>query len=200
MVHLLVAKKWAEAHDEYRNCPEFYLGAISPDAIHVRDHNDKSRKNEFHLYNWLKPDVEKVLDYWKNHFSPFDVGYGIHVLTDAQWVPRFRSRLKGLLLPDGMLNKQVYYNDNYVTDFSLYNEADGKRLFDLIERARLPEDHPLLTAEEFGEWRRQMLECYRGECPFSDPVQYVTREYVREFIDDAQAFLNEVFEQRKGGE
>ena len=32
MVHLLAAERWAQKHEEYRNCPDFYLGAISPDA------------------------------------------------------------------------------------------------------------------------------------------------------------------------
>ena len=194
MVHLLSARKWAQAHAEYADCPEFYLGAISPDAIHIRDGNDKSRKNEFHLYNWTSPDVEKVLEYWRENHSPFDVGYGIHVLTDAQWVPRFRARLKGLLYPDGRLDTSIYYNDTYVTDFELYRDCGGEMLFDLVERAEAPENHPLLTAAEFDAWRTDMLEMYRGECPKNDPVKYVTRTYVEEFIEDAQRFLNEVYE------
>lgn len=194
MVHLLTARLWAQGHEEYRDCPEFYLGAISPDAIHIRDGSDKSRKNEFHLYNWMKPDVEKVLEYWREYHSPFDIGYGIHVLTDAQWVPRFRSRLTGLLYPDGRLDTATYYNDTYVTDFELYRECGGRELFDTIERAELPENHPLLTGQEFGAWRREMIDLYRGECPKSDPVKYVTRGYVEQFIADAQDFLNEVYQ------
>ena len=49
MVHLLLARSWARGHKAYLECPEFYLGAISPDAMHVRFHDDKSRKDEFHL-------------------------------------------------------------------------------------------------------------------------------------------------------
>lgn len=193
MVHLLVAREWAQAHDAYRDCPEFYLGAISPDAIHIRDGNDKSRKNEFHFNNWTSPDVDKVLEYWKEHSTPFDIGYGIHVLTDAQWVPRFRSRLTQLIYPDGKLDTTTYYNDTYVTDFELYRDCGGKELFDTIERACPPDDHPLLTAAEFDAWRKDMLEMYRGECPKNDPVKYVTRQYVEEFVHDAQAMLRDVF-------
>ena len=35
MVHLLVADLWAQGHPEYLDSPEYYLGAISPDAIHI---------------------------------------------------------------------------------------------------------------------------------------------------------------------
>lgn len=193
MVHLLVAQSWAQAHDAYRDCPEFYLGAISPDAIHIRDGNDKSRKDEFHLYNWREPHIENVLEYWREHHSPFDIGFGVHVLTDAQWVPRFRSRLPQLLYSDGRLDTATYYNDTYVTDFELYRDCGGRELFDLIERGRAPEDHPLLTGPEFDAWRADMLAMYRGECPKNDPVKYITRQYVEEFVRDAQAMIGDVY-------
>ena len=38
-----------------------------------------------------------------------------------------------------------------------------------------------------------MLECYRGQCPKSDPVKYITRAYIDDFAADAQALLNEVY-------
>ena len=48
MVHLLAAWAWAQDKPELKNNPDFYLGTLSPDAIHIRDGNDKSRKNEIH--------------------------------------------------------------------------------------------------------------------------------------------------------
>jgi len=193
MVHLLIAREWAQAHEEYRDCPEFYLGAISPDAIHIRDGNDKSRKDEFHLYNWKEPHVENVIGYWREHRSPFDIGFGIHVLTDAQWVPRYRSRVPQLVYPDGRIDIETYYNDTYVTDFELYRDCGGRELFDLIERGEAPENHPLLTRGEFEQWKQDMLRCYRGECPKNDPVKYLNRAYIEDFQKDAQALLNEVY-------
>lgn len=53
MVHLLVARRWAREREDLFSSAQFYLGAISPDAMHVRFHDDKSRKDEFHLGNWL---------------------------------------------------------------------------------------------------------------------------------------------------
>ena len=67
MVHLLLARRWARGHEEYLECPEFYLGAISPDAMHIRFHDDKSRKDEFHLGNWGSVHEEKVHAYWREH-------------------------------------------------------------------------------------------------------------------------------------
>ena len=62
MVHLLVARRWAEGHPEFLESPEFYYGAIAPDAIHVRDGNDKSHKNEIHLNNWGRLHEQDVID------------------------------------------------------------------------------------------------------------------------------------------
>ncbi len=194
MAHLLVAREWARAHEEYLSCPEFYFGAISPDAMHIRCGSDKSRKDEFHLYNWREPHVDRVLEYWEKHHSPFDIGYGIHVLTDAQWVPRFRARLPELMDENGKLDTATYYNDTYVTDFELYHDCGGREIFDLIGRGAAPEDHPLLTKAEFDAWRQDMMALYRGECPKSDPVKYIDRKYVEDFVLDAQAMLHEVYQ------
>ena len=61
MVHLLVADLWARSHPEYLENPEYYYGAVSPDAMHIRFHGDKSRKDEFHLYNWRALHREPVV-------------------------------------------------------------------------------------------------------------------------------------------
>ena len=83
MVHLLAAWAWAQDKPELKDNPDFYLGTLSPDAIHIRDGNDKSRKNDIHLNNWRRPDPDSVLRYWMEHSTPFDIGYGIHVLLDG---------------------------------------------------------------------------------------------------------------------
>jgi len=194
MVHLLVADHWAEKHPEYRVSPEFFYGVISPDAIHIRDGNDKSHKNEIHLNNWAKPHTEEVVAYWRDHFSPFDVGYGVHVLTDAQWVPRYRRLLPGILKPDGLLDTTIYYNDTFVTDFRLYDSRPRlEEILKLIEHARTPEDHPLLTAYEFEQWREVTLKAYRGECPYHDPVRFIDEAYIINFVEDSFRMIEETY-------
>ena len=108
MVHLLMAWKWAQDKPELRENPDYYLGTISPDAIHVRDHDDKSHKNEVHLNNWRRPDPDAVLRYWVEHHTPFDIGYGVHVLLDGQWATEFRARFPQMLLPNGKPNPDIY--------------------------------------------------------------------------------------------
>lgn len=201
MVHLLVAQRWAEAHAEYRECPEFYLGAISPDAIHIRDKGDKSHKNEIHLNNWTAAHPEEVLAYWREHVTPFDVGYGIHVLTDAQWVPRYRTTFPQMLDANGKPDVDTYYNDTFVTDFELYRDCGGEQIFRWVEQGCAPDGHPLLTQYEIDEWRRQMVERYRGECPRNAPVRFIDRAFAESFLQESQPLLNDVwrrFENERG--
>lgn len=194
MVHLLVAERWAEAHPAYYEDPGFYLGAISPDAIHIRDGDDKSHKNEIHLNNWMSPHPEDVAAYWQEHRSPFDVGYGVHVLTDGQWVPRFRQRLPGMILPSGLLDTNIYYNDTFVTDFELLRRMPrAEQILKWIEAAPAPADHPLLTQYELDEWRKAILEAYRGECPRHDPVRFIDVEYVRAFVRDGIELIERTY-------
>ena len=196
MVHLMVADLWAAEHPVYRNCPEFYLGAVSPDAIHIRDHDDKSHKDEIHLYNWQSLHREPIEAYWHQWHAPFDIGYGLHVLTDCQWVPRYKERLKGLFLPNGKLDISTYYNDTFVTDFQLYREhLRLEEILQLVEHAHVPENHPLLTCYEINEWRKVILNAYRGECPKNDPVRFITKAYVEEFATDCLAMMDEIYGQ-----
>ena len=194
MVHLLAAAKWAENRPEYRDCPEYYLGAISPDAIHIRDRDDKSHKDYIHLYNWQRPHPEEVIAYWKEHGSPFDIGYGIHVLTDGQWVPRYVEKLSGMMKPDGRLDVSIYYNDTWATDFQIYNEDPLlPRLLNMIEGSDVPKDHPLLTESELDAWRKLTVQVYRGECPSHGEVRFVTKAYVLDFVADSTALMDATF-------
>lgn len=190
VVHLLAARLWAADKPELFNCPEFYLGAISPDAIHVRDGNDKSRKNEIHLWNWQKPHPEAVHAYWQDHFTPFDIGYGIHVLTDGIWVPTYQRLLPEFARMELSVRAPIYYSDTLQADFALIaRHPEIRQVFDLIEQAEVPADHPLLGAHEFTVWRQTTLDFYRKPCPADKPVQFITEKYAADFIQYVQTFL-----------
>lgn len=194
MVHLLAAQIWAQDKPELKSNPDYYLGTISPDAIHIRDGNDKSHKNEIHLNNWRSPDPDRVFQYWKEHHTPFDIGYGVHLLIDGQWAVRFRERLKGMLLPDGRPNPDIYYNDTCVTDFRFYNESgETQFLMDMVRQGNAPESHPMLTKHEFDEWQKEIFAFYQRPCPKNDPVRFVTMEYVEAFLRECMKMIDDTY-------
>ena len=195
MVHLAVADLWAERHPEYRESPEFFYGAISPDAVHVRDGSDKSHKNEVHLNNWISPHPDDVIRYWLERSEPFDIGYGVHVLADGQWVPRYKRTLPGIMRPDGLLNTDIYYNDTFVTDFRLLATRPRlQAILALLENAQTPQDQPLLEGYMFSQWRKDLLEAYRGECPRHEPVQFIDEAYVDAFISDSIPLIEDTYQ------
>ncbi|MBQ6594842.1 MAG: hypothetical protein IJH78_04175 [Clostridia bacterium] len=194
MVHLLAADAWAARHPEFMDCPEFYLGSISPDAIHVRDHDDKSHKNEIHLGNWKGLNERGVLDYWKERREPFDIGYGIHVLTDAQWVEAYRTNFPCLLLPNGMVDREQYYHDTMATDFELYRGSERLRgLLKTVMSARVPGDHPLLTETEFRQWREWTRDMYEKGGRERAEAVYLTVGYARGFVLSCQALMDALY-------
>ena len=195
MVHLLAAWNWAQDKPELKNNPDYYLGAISPDAIHIRDGSDKSSKNAFHLNNWRSPDPDAVLAYWLEHNSPFDIGYGVHVLLDGQWAAGFRRDFPEMLLPNGKPDPDIYYNDTCVTDFDLYHNSPLTAfLIDMAERGNAPEDHPLLTKYEFDRWREETLAFYQQECPMKKAVRFIGREYVESFLRQCGKLMDTTYE------
>ena len=195
MVHLLAAYAWAQDKPELVNNPDYYLGAISPDAIHIRDGSDKSHKNATHMGNWREMLPSAIIGYWHTHRSAFDIGYGIHALTDGIWTVRFHRELTGMLLPNGKPDSEIYYNDTLIVDFRLFHDHPlTPFLMDMLRRGSAPAAHPLLSAHEIDAWRRDTLAFYDRPCDRHAPVRFVTYEYVQRFLADCNGYLNNVWE------
>ena len=185
MVHLLAARRFARERKSIFNCPEYYLGAIAPDAMHVRFKDDKSRKNEFHLGNWTEPNDDQVFAYWKGHSSAFDLGYGVHVMTDARWIPRIKRSFPDLVNERGAVSPMPYYADVYQTDYALFEKSPERpEIFRLLASTHAPKDHPLLTAAEIETWRDMQLRFYDAPCPYSEPVRHIDVPYIFDFLND----------------
>ena len=196
MMHLLTAYDFAQDKPELAECPEYYLGAVSPDAIHIRDGDDKSRKNAFHLNNWRTPDPDAVLEYWKTNRTPFDIGYGVHVLLDGNWATAFRRDFPDMLLQGGKPDAEIYYNDTFTNDYQLYHESPLTPFFiEMLKTAVPPKTHPLLTAEEIGAWRDWTLEFYIVKEPSGRPVRFITMDYAKRFMEQCPRIYAEIYQQ-----
>lgn len=218
MVHLLVAREWAALHPEYIDSPEFYYGSISPDAIHVRDGNDKSRKNAVHCDNWSGSRPELLKDYWLSCRTTFDVGYAIHCLTDGIWVDGYREAFPGIR-PNGHTDPILYYNDVYSTERTLFRETPcTTELLGMIAGAQTPDDHPYFNKEEFEAWRAHVLHEYDLDKPAigawrtksyremglpdpndGDPV-FITPQYIDRFMRDTARKIDDIIRRFEANE
>lgn len=190
MVHLLVARGYAAHHPALMECPEYYLGAVAPDAVHVRpDARAHADKRAAHLGVYGKMDgLAQVRAYWQDvGRTPFDIGYGIHILTDRHWVAFYRQAFPGLINADDSTNAARYRPDAAWIDAALYRDAvRHTHIPTLLAHAQPPGAHPLLTEAELLAWRGGMLETMRDTQAMPDgaPV-WMRYEAVRAYADSA---------------
>lgn len=202
MVHLLIADQWAQDKPELRECPAYFLGALAPDAIHMREPIKYPHdKNITHL-NALPAsrfDTHDLLSYWQARRSPFDLGYAIHVLTDVLWV-RFYKDTYPTLIVGGHTDNTRYYPDANRIDARLYAEhAARPRLCALLAQAAAPDDHPLLSKAEIEGWRDRVIESF-GKEPDTNPLKVFSYDDIDRLIlhsaDGIDALLREAMARR----
>jgi len=191
MVHLLTARLWAEGAPELLESPDFYLGAISPDAIHIRRGVTRADKAVTHLDIWAVRSPKAVLEYLAERPGAFDIGYALHILTDLNWVRHVRAAYPGIVGPDDRMIGEIYYHDCEQADEALYASSPGRAaIWRLLERARAPEDHPLLSAREIEGWKARVLVGF-GLKP-KLPSRMLEVEAVRGFIRLVQPLLSDL--------
>lgn len=202
MVHLSVARCLIEEHD-YPARPEFYLGSIAPDAIHVRPGTDAKDKHVVHFVGPGGPQLDRLRALVRaGEAAPsaeeraFIAGYAAHVLTDVLWraelIRPFRERfVERLPYPELRI---LYYNECDKLDLDLYDEQPWRpQVWDLLREARaldvgLQGEPPLLVAAEVDGWRERTLGWYETHRDKADyEPQHITRALVWPFIPQAAA-------------
>ncbi len=96
MAHLLIAAAYARSRPALATDGAYYLGAIAPDAIHMRKESTQSiSKFDSHLKARGEHGLSEVIAYWyEAGRTPFDIGYGVHAMSD-----RCGSTSTGIRIP-----------------------------------------------------------------------------------------------------
>ena len=167
MVHLAVAVELVRRKD-FPNKPEFYLGSIAPDAIHMRSDAGRRDKNVTHLADKSESSriehsriLDLLLTHWAaNEYVPFTEGYSVHLLTDDLWLNHVHTPFVGRLSSQGKEDKilSLYYNDCDRIDFDIYQTAPWRpKVWQLLSEAKLRDFANLLTAQEIKAWQDRTL-------------------------------------------
>lgn len=194
MVHLGTAREYARSCPLLLNCPEFYLGSISPDAIHMRQNSTSEDKSISHFH--AEGDIwkENVLNFIKqNRTKPnynFLLGYGIHILTDIIWYETIYAKFKSDYYKDSSPiqdARMAYYNDTDQLDFELYKICKWrKNIWDLLEEATPYDVDDILTANEINAWKIRTLHWFdSGASKHKNPIKYISIKDLTQFIKDA---------------
>jgi hypothetical protein len=111
--------------------PQFLLGSISPDAIHMRENTTREDKGKTHFYMQKYTSVE---DLFENELRPFfdplrsddqrfmfAKGYISHVLTDLLWLHTVYGNFRKKITEDHIEDdRTLYYMETDQIDFNLF--------------------------------------------------------------------------------
>ena len=194
MVHLSVAVALCEKMGCIPS-PDFLLGNIAPDAIHMRPNTDKHDKERVHLIDGNASPQELVRSFRtqfgleESRVTGFSAGYLTHLLTDLFWrqavIDPFRKKLPPAM-PDKEVRK-IYYRDTDQIDFDLFRQMPWRPQAWLSLRKAVAEDfYSLLTGAEILQWRDRTLDWYDdpGHDPKVEPA-FMTLAGTHTFIKQA---------------
>ena len=198
MVHLAIAKNLYNAGFKVNSPPQFFLGAISPDAIHMRPNTDHADKRKTHLssnINWIDMDEAEyqkhIADFVDENSNKANLdflrGYGIHILTDMYWSKQVCDRFAEDYRNDPspiQEERWAYYNDTDIMDFMLFQECGWRNeVWDKLSAAKGADFLDLLSAQEIDAWNERTLHWYdSGESQHKNPVRYITKPVILSFI------------------
>ncbi|MDF2543731.1 MAG: hypothetical protein K0S47_3449 [Herbinix sp.] len=203
MVHLATAREYANETTDLLNCPEFYLGSISPDAIHMRQNILSSDKGVTHLFAEGDLWKENVTGFIKQNKSKpnynFILGYGIHILTDIIWNETLYRKFQHEYEKDATPLEDIrlaYYNDTDKLDFELYRIFDWRKdVWKLLERTQLFGVEGILSTDEINAWNNRTLHWFdHGVSLHKNPIRYISVEDLLEFIQNANKTIKRVLE------
>lgn len=200
MVHLAVAREYAKGKSDLISCPEYYLGSISPDAIHMRANAQKSDKKITHLSaedgeSW-KANVTGFISRSKDKSDyNFILGYGIHILTDIIWNETLFREFKQKYENDPVPIQEMtwaYYNDTDKLDFDMYREFEWREeIWELLKKAKSVGIDGILSSDEIEAWKYRTLHWFdKGESEHKNPIRYI-------FLDDIYVFIQRAGEKIK---
>jgi len=200
LVHLAIAYKILAAGFPVQDPAQFYLGSISPDAIHMRNGNTRTDKNHTHLlpgdklWNDIprKEGIATVRKFFhgRGMYTDFAYGYSIHILTDMYWIHDVFARFKLDYKNDTAHAETLvatYYHDTDLVDYNIYNNAPWRgEVWQLLQDAACNNFLDLLSAQEIRLWARRTLQWFNepeNAYKFSGQPKYITLPIVENFID-----------------
>lgn len=202
MVHLAIAIKLAESWPSART-PEFLLGSLSPDAIHMRPRAGTAEKDATHYRDAEgKPDLARIQtllmdgQHSAGFLPAFAAGYAAHLIADRLWIATCYSDFKRQLAHlDPEARRTLYYLETDQVDFNLYRQTDWRRnVWDQLDRAVAPDFPPLLSASEIESWRERTLHWFDELMKEPKIVpQYITDALAYDFTDRAAKSIADLY-------
>jgi len=196
IIHLCVAEKLIHIL-KINNIPDFYLGAVSPDAFYLEHtYYDIDGKHERHLTAHL---TDPDFSVWRNKVnnfisenntaanSDFYLGYGAHILTDIFWQETVYAEFINEC-GSWEETRMIYYSEAKRLDCEFYRSFElNSRVRGYLSNSREKDINGLVTAEEVKSWKKSILllfdEFDSEEC--KNPLEYISYNKMINFITNA---------------
>ncbi|MCU6794932.1 zinc dependent phospholipase C family protein [Paenibacillus sp. WQ 127069] len=177
--------------------PEFLLGSLAPDSIHVRT-NDRVEKNKSHL---MKPNGDfatnddlkeflKTQRIYDSLYLDFILGYVAHIYADRVWTFTVYREFE-----KQSADKNVYNIDVSKIEFLLSRSTEWFE--EIIQKLNKSACYDVggLTRQEILTYKDEKID-YLSD-PLNEPMnvpRIISLEMVERFIDDVAQELNLMFE------
>lgn len=194
MVHIAVAREILRLGGAGRDEGAFYLGAIAPDAVHMRAGYTSQYKADAHFCAIWSRKYDPAL--WRERTlaalakcrgDDFCVGYAAHVLTDIVWNNTVGARAHDAFEADpapALSRAAAYYNDADLVDILLHGKLAWRAsAFAALSGAKARAFGALVAQEECARWQARVLawfDAHRARDYL--PLRYMTEAAVDEFI------------------
>ncbi len=191
--------------------PEFYLGSISPDAVHMRSgfvREDKIRSHcnarELTAIGELGP-LCIMIEKSTGKEREFLLGYLVHILTDLLWentiLKMYGERYEAD--PSPIQDRRMgYYNDTDQLDFVFYEKENWRtEVWEMLTQAKDFAVEGAVNKDEVAAWKYRTLNWYNsGKSQHTNPVKYISYEDLDRFTSYAAEKCEEYLQSKGFGD
>ena len=209
MVHLSTAVKISTIQG--LKSPEFYLGSISPDAVHMRTGFVRDDKTRSHCNARVLASIDKLdslcvmIEKSAGKEREFLLGYLVHILTDLFWedtiLKTYGERYEADPAPI-QDRRMGYYNDTDQLDFAFYEiESWRPEVWRMLKHAEEFAVEEAVSKEEVAAWKYRTLNWYNsGKSQHTNPIKYISYEDLDSFTSYAAEKCDEYLRGKGFGE
>ena len=209
MVHLSTAVKINTLQG--LKIPEFYLGSISPDAVHMRTgfvREDKTRSHCNARELAAIDELDSLCAMIKKRMGKereFLLGYLVHILTDLFWEDTILKTYGERYAADATPiqdKRMAYYNDTDQLDFYFYEKESWRpEIWKMLDRAENFSVEGAVNKDEVAAWNQRTLNWYSsGKSQHTNPIKYITYEDLDNFTSYAAEKCEEYLQSKGLGE
>jgi len=206
MIHLSVAVK-IESFKTQKSA-EFYLGSISPDAVHMRSNFVQEDKIKSHFNTKVSAAIDELdslcekIENSVGKEREFLLGYLIHILTDLFWHDTIYKTYEKRYAADPAAiqdRRMGYYNDTDQLDFAFYEKESWRpAVWELLAQAEIFYVEGIVNKDEVAAWNLRTLNWYNsGKSQHTNPIKYISYEDLDGFTSYASQKCDEYLK-RKG--